>query len=273
MKATRLVASTLGVLVGLAGIDRGIFEMLQGDTPPTSLMIAPIGPHQRLWEHGTEWAITIVPSLLWTGILAGRDCGAGGGSVGSLPRRDSTRAARADAALAAAVLRWRRIRPRLHGRPGRPDGAADPPPAASGSTPAHAAWAGCTGMAEAVVSGRLRPCLHRLSGDRRLRVAADRLLGGGAGAGAAEHCVPRIPAHGGRMSALLGAAAAPARPDPPCRLPGCACPRSHTDQRSIPPPSSGPGIDAHAVERDDVAGVVVDGRPPAHPPDAICKGE
>lgn len=68
--ATKIVASTFGVLVGLAGIDHGIFEILQGDAQPDGLMIAAIGPAQRLWEYGTEPALTIIPSFLATGILA-----------------------------------------------------------------------------------------------------------------------------------------------------------------------------------------------------------
>jgi hypothetical protein len=68
--ATRAVASTLGVLVGLAGIEHGFFEMLQGNVRPESMMIDAIGPAQRLWEHATETALTVVPNFLITGILA-----------------------------------------------------------------------------------------------------------------------------------------------------------------------------------------------------------
>jgi len=70
ISATRAVASTLGVLVGLAGIDHGFFEILQGNTAPSGLMIDAIGPAQRFWEYGTERAFTIVPSFLVTGILS-----------------------------------------------------------------------------------------------------------------------------------------------------------------------------------------------------------
>lgn len=68
--ATRIVASTFGVLVGLAGIEHGFFEILQGSRKPGSLLFEAIGPAQRFWEHGTEHALTIVPNLLVTGILA-----------------------------------------------------------------------------------------------------------------------------------------------------------------------------------------------------------
>jgi hypothetical protein len=68
--ATRVVASTLGVLVGLAGMEHGFFEVLQGNVSPSSIMIEAIGPAQRFWAYGTERALTIVPNFLVTGILA-----------------------------------------------------------------------------------------------------------------------------------------------------------------------------------------------------------
>ena len=70
ISATRAVTSTLGVLVGLAGIEHGFFEMLQGNITPSSMMIEAIGPAQRFWEYGTERALTIIPSFFVTGILA-----------------------------------------------------------------------------------------------------------------------------------------------------------------------------------------------------------
>lgn len=70
VSATRVVASTFGILVGLAGIDHGLFEILQGNLKPDGLMIEAIGPAQRFWEYGTEPALTVVPSFLVTGILS-----------------------------------------------------------------------------------------------------------------------------------------------------------------------------------------------------------
>ena len=70
ISATRAVASTLGVLVGLAGIEHGFFEMLQGNVTPSDIMIDAIGPAQRFWEYGTETALTIIPNFFVTGILA-----------------------------------------------------------------------------------------------------------------------------------------------------------------------------------------------------------
>jgi hypothetical protein len=69
-KATKAVASTLGVLVGLAGIEHGFFEYLQGKNAPDNIMINAIGPAQRFWTYGTERALTIIPSFTATGLLA-----------------------------------------------------------------------------------------------------------------------------------------------------------------------------------------------------------
>lgn len=68
--AMRTVASTFGVLVGLAGVEHGIFEILQGNVKPDGLLIDAIGPAQRFWEYSSETALTIIPNLLLSGILA-----------------------------------------------------------------------------------------------------------------------------------------------------------------------------------------------------------
>ncbi|MFX0063905.1 MAG: hypothetical protein ACFFC7_17180 [Candidatus Hermodarchaeota archaeon] len=70
ISATRVVVSTLGVLVGLAGIEHGFFELLQGNVRPNGILIDAIGPAQRFWEYGTERAITIIPNFFVTGIVA-----------------------------------------------------------------------------------------------------------------------------------------------------------------------------------------------------------
>ncbi len=70
ISATKTVASTFGVLVGLAGIEHGFFEMLQGNVTPSDIMIDAIGPEQKFWEYATEPALTIIPNFLVTGILA-----------------------------------------------------------------------------------------------------------------------------------------------------------------------------------------------------------
>ncbi len=68
--ATRTVASAYGILVGLAGIEHGIFEMLQGNVATDGIFIDAIGDAQRFWPGAAETAVTVVPSFLLTGILA-----------------------------------------------------------------------------------------------------------------------------------------------------------------------------------------------------------
>ena len=69
-KATRIVASTFGVLAGLAGIEHGIGEILQGNITPASMMIAS-WPDAALFRIlAGEPAMTLVPNLLVTGVLA-----------------------------------------------------------------------------------------------------------------------------------------------------------------------------------------------------------
>jgi hypothetical protein len=69
-RATRIFASTLGILVGLAGVEHGILEVLQGNVRPNGIMVDAIGPEQRLWELATETVLTIIPSMLISGILS-----------------------------------------------------------------------------------------------------------------------------------------------------------------------------------------------------------
>ncbi|MHA1939994.1 MAG: hypothetical protein ACXACD_18675 [Candidatus Thorarchaeota archaeon] len=68
--AAKAAASTYGILVGLASIEHGIFEILQGDVPTGDIMIDAIGDAYRFWPGAMETALTIVPNFLWTGILA-----------------------------------------------------------------------------------------------------------------------------------------------------------------------------------------------------------
>jgi hypothetical protein len=70
VNAMRVVASALGVGVGVSGLDHGLFEIMRGNTPTSTLIVKAIGPEQQMWLHGTEEAFTIVPNFLATGILA-----------------------------------------------------------------------------------------------------------------------------------------------------------------------------------------------------------
>ena len=69
-RATRIYASTLGILVGLAGVEHGIMEILQGNVKPNGIMVDAIGPEQKLWELATETVLTIIPNMLISGILS-----------------------------------------------------------------------------------------------------------------------------------------------------------------------------------------------------------
>lgn len=68
--ATRALVSTLGAIMGVAGIEHGVGEMLQGNITPSGVMILswPDAAFFRAVEG--EPAMTIVPNLLITGILA-----------------------------------------------------------------------------------------------------------------------------------------------------------------------------------------------------------
>lgn len=71
-KATKLVATWLGVVAGIAGLEHGWFEFLQGNTRPPSLAFPSWGPPcvpEEIW-HACEPAMSIIPNFLITGILA-----------------------------------------------------------------------------------------------------------------------------------------------------------------------------------------------------------
>jgi len=68
--ATRIIVATMGVLLALGGIDHGLFETLQGNTPTSGLFIHSIGPHQQMWQYGTEDALTLIPNYLASGLIS-----------------------------------------------------------------------------------------------------------------------------------------------------------------------------------------------------------
>jgi hypothetical protein len=74
--ATSMVASTIGVICGLSGLEHGFFEVLQGNITTKvhlisgSPMIYAIGEANRFWRYGYEYAFTIIPNYLITGIIA-----------------------------------------------------------------------------------------------------------------------------------------------------------------------------------------------------------
>ena len=71
-KATKAIATWFGLAAGLAGLEHGIFEILQGNTHPEGLMIASMGPPcvaEETW-NACEPAMTVLPSMLLSGILS-----------------------------------------------------------------------------------------------------------------------------------------------------------------------------------------------------------
>jgi hypothetical protein len=71
-KATRIVAASLGILAGIAGLEHGVFEVLQGNSRPAGLMFSSWGPQvcdpAKIW-HACEPAMSLLPNFLITGIL------------------------------------------------------------------------------------------------------------------------------------------------------------------------------------------------------------
>jgi hypothetical protein len=69
-RATKTIVATFGILAAIGGLDHGLFEALQGNTPTPGLFVQAIGPAQRMWVYGTEDAFTLIPNFLVTGLLA-----------------------------------------------------------------------------------------------------------------------------------------------------------------------------------------------------------
>lgn len=68
--ATQVIVSTFGGYVGLMGIEHGLGEVLQGNVAPNGTMILS-WPTSKFFEVlAGEPAMTIIPNLLVTGILA-----------------------------------------------------------------------------------------------------------------------------------------------------------------------------------------------------------
>ncbi|MBD3166960.1 hypothetical protein GF324_10200 [bacterium] len=60
--------SIFGTVLGLAGFNHGLFEVLQGNKPVEGVFIPAIGPSMQMWEHGSEGAFTLLPTYLSAGI-------------------------------------------------------------------------------------------------------------------------------------------------------------------------------------------------------------
>jgi hypothetical protein len=70
--ATRIIVSTLGVLVGIGSIDHGLLETRQGNRPTPGLIVNALGSGYSwsAWKEGGEGAFTLIPNFLVTGIVA-----------------------------------------------------------------------------------------------------------------------------------------------------------------------------------------------------------
>jgi len=69
-KATKINVATLGSIFGLSGMGHGFFEILQGNVPTGGMFIPAIGEAQKMWPHGDEYAFSLIPNFLITGIVA-----------------------------------------------------------------------------------------------------------------------------------------------------------------------------------------------------------
>jgi len=67
-RATRIGVSAVGVLCGLAGVEHGVGEVLQGNVATSGVVIYAWQPSSPLF--GEEPAVTVIPNVLATGILA-----------------------------------------------------------------------------------------------------------------------------------------------------------------------------------------------------------
>ncbi|MCG2784271.1 MAG: hypothetical protein L6461_04120 [Anaerolineae bacterium] len=69
-RITKTIVSIIGIILAIAGLDHGIFEILQGNAPTEGLIIQAIGPNHQMWQYGTEEAFTLLPTYLLTGLVA-----------------------------------------------------------------------------------------------------------------------------------------------------------------------------------------------------------
>ena len=71
-KATKTVAMWFGIAAGIAGLEHGYFEILQGNMRPTNLAFPSMGPpcDPAVMWNACEPALSILPNFLLTGILA-----------------------------------------------------------------------------------------------------------------------------------------------------------------------------------------------------------
>jgi len=69
-RATKITVAVLGLLVAFAGIEHGVGEIMQGSVAPESRVIESWRDVYAFDQLGGEPALTIIPNLLITGIMA-----------------------------------------------------------------------------------------------------------------------------------------------------------------------------------------------------------
>ena len=70
LRGIRVVVAAFGILCGLTGIIAGYYEILQGNITPSGFVISTIGSNYGMADDFTYFAVTIIPNLFITGILA-----------------------------------------------------------------------------------------------------------------------------------------------------------------------------------------------------------
>jgi hypothetical protein len=70
INARRLFVAVMGALMGAAGAEHGVGELLQGNVAPQSIMIRSWPESPFFQSLGGEPAMTILPDMLLTGVLA-----------------------------------------------------------------------------------------------------------------------------------------------------------------------------------------------------------
>jgi len=71
MNATKIIASTTGVLTGVSGFNHGFFEAIQGNHATDGFLVNAVGKGYSwtVWRNGGEGAFTVIPNFFVTGIL------------------------------------------------------------------------------------------------------------------------------------------------------------------------------------------------------------
>jgi hypothetical protein len=67
---TRLVVAAFGILCGITGVIAGLFEARQGGVAPSGYVISTIGSNYVSADDFTYFAVTVVPNMFLTGMLA-----------------------------------------------------------------------------------------------------------------------------------------------------------------------------------------------------------